>query len=150
MSKDDEHGKEEEFDDISANREVERQKLLQRLDAGFYMQDLRGDRSLSQVARDIGMSSNYVSHVEKGRLPSDHYLQVIADYYSVDEDELFMRWGKTPILTRETVRSSNSLQKTIAQIGRDKSLSDEEKNELYDEMYQTYQRYLKRKEARGE
>lgn len=144
--------KDEEYDknEGAIDREEEREKLLRRFEAGCYMQDLRGSRSLSQVARDIGMSPNYVSNVEKGRLPSDHYIQVISSYYGVDEDDLFIKWGKVPILTRETVQSNEALQKTLAQIGRDKVLNDEEKEELYDDIYETYQRYLKKKELLGD
>ncbi|MDR3540244.1 MAG: helix-turn-helix transcriptional regulator [Desulfosporosinus sp.] len=144
--------KDEEYDktDEVTDRDEEREKLLRRFEAGCYMQDLRGSRSLSTVARDIGMSPNYISNVEKGRLPSDHYIRLIASYYGVDEDDLFIRWGKMPILTRETVQGNESLQKTLAQIGRDKVLSDEEKEKLYDDIFATYQRYLKKKELLGE
>ena len=125
----------------------EREKLLKYYDAGRYLKELRGERSLTEIGKRLGMSGNYVSSVEKGRLvPSDNYILLIADYYGIDVDDLFIRWGKVPILAREVVKNNETLQKVLSEIARDKRLTDDEKNDLYDEVYKTYQRYLKKKE----
>jgi transcriptional regulator with XRE-family HTH domain len=128
-------------------KDPERELLLKYYDAGKYLKELRGDRSLTEVGKMLGMSGNYVSSVEKGRLvPSDNYIMLIADYYGVDVDDLFIRWGKVPILAREVVKQNETLQKVLSEIARDKRLTDDEKNEMYDEVYKTYQRHLKKKE----
>jgi transcriptional regulator with XRE-family HTH domain len=126
----------------------EREKLLRYYDAGKYLKELRGERSLTEVGKMVGMSGNYVSSVEKGRLvPSDNYILLISEYYGIDVDDLFIRWGKVPILAREVVKNNETLQKVLSEIARDKRLDDDEKDEMYDEVYKTYQRHIKKKEA---
>lgn len=135
--------KEEEY-----SKDEEREQFLRWFEAGRHMRELRGDRSLAEVSKAIELSPNYISAVERGRVPSDHYIQVAASYFDVDEDDLFIMWGKVPILTRDLVQENVALQRSLAQISRDRSLSDEEKEKMYDEIYKTIDRYLKRKEAK--
>lgn len=102
---------------------------------------------MTEVGKQLGVSGNYVSSVEKGRLvPSDNYILVVSDYFGINVDDLFIRWGKVPILAREVVKKNKTLQKVLTEIARDKRLTDDEKNDMYDEVYKTYQRYLKKKE----
>jgi len=129
------------------NKEEERARFLRHYDAGSYLRDLRGERTLQEAGTDLGVTGPYLGSVERGRLPSDLFISKLAAYYKVDEDDLFLRWGKIPILTTEVVLGNETLQVTLAQISRHKDFTEEEKQELYDEIYATFQRFLKRKKV---
>jgi transcriptional regulator with XRE-family HTH domain len=135
--------KDKEYDDFKISEE-EREQFIKHFEAGRYMKMLRGKRSLAELSRDLDVSTNYLSGVERGRLPSDRFISLAADYFGIDENDLFMRWGKVPILTRETVRNSQNLQRSLVQIANDKRLPDEKKDEFYDELYKTFERFLKK------
>ena len=137
--------KDDEYDDFQISEE-EREQFLRHFEAGRYMKMLRGKRSLSELSKDLGVSTNYLSGVERGRLPSDRFISLAAEYFGIDENELFMRWGKVPILTRDTVKNSRNLQRSLVQIAKDSRLSDEKKDEFYDELYKTFERFLKKVE----
>lgn len=128
-----------------ASKEEEREQFLKQFEAGSYIKDLRGERTLAEVGKNLGVSPNYLSAVERGRLPSDHFISKLAKYFEVDEDELFIMWGKVPILATEYVESNETLQRTLAQMSRNDKFNEEEKQELYDDIYETYQRFIKRK-----
>ena len=130
------------------NKDEERAQLLRQFDAGDYLRDLRGDRTLAEVGKDLGLSGTYLAMVERGnKLPSDNFISKLAAYYKVDEDNLFVRWGKIPILTAEFVLRNETLQRTLSQMSRKTDFTEEEKQELYDDIYATYQRHLKKKEG---
>ena len=113
------------------------------------MLELRGASTIAKVAKDLGYGASYLGYVEKGyRVPSDVFLTKAAAYFGIDVDSLFKRWGKVPILAEDQICESDTLQATLLQIARDKKLTDEEKEELYDEILKTTQRFLAKK--RGE
>ena len=64
------------------------------LDIGPYLKELRGDRSLRQVARDSGVSDPFLSQIEKGqRNPGLRILRKLADFYEVSLNDLLRRAG---------------------------------------------------------
>lgn len=135
--------------DDQEKRTANAEQMLRQVDAGAYLAELRGNTTMAKVAKDLGYSSSYIGYIEKGfRVPSDEFLSKAAAYYGVDLDSLFKKWGKIPILTKSEIRGSDTLQDTLLEIARNKKLSDEEKEELYDEIYQTYQRFLERKKIK--
>ena len=57
---------------------------------GERLTKLRGDRSLSEVARALGMSVSSLSRYESGeRMPSDVRKTLFAQFYGVTVQELF-------------------------------------------------------------
>jgi len=129
--------------------EREREQLLKYFEAGRYLRKLRGERSLAQVCKTLDVSPNYLSGVERGQLPSDRFISLAAEVYEVSEDDLFIMWGKVPILAQEEVRGNESLQRTLAEIARKKKLTDEQKQEMYDGIYKTYRKYISDLEKKG-
>jgi transcriptional regulator with XRE-family HTH domain len=56
---------------------------------GNKLKELRGDRSLRDVEREIGMDRSDLSKYERGRfVPSSERLQKLADYYDHPYREL--------------------------------------------------------------
>jgi len=122
----------EDVNDIKKEdvKDEERDRFLRQFEAGRYLKHLRGDRPLTEVSKLLGVSTNYISEIERGKLPSDHFLLVSSKVYKIDEDDLFSRWGKIPILAKKEVTDNPTLLSTLAEIGRNKKLSDEPKREI--------------------
>ena len=128
--------------DIS-EKDVEKEQFVRQFEAGRFLKLLRGARPLTEVCKSLGVSTAYLSEVERGKLPSDHFLSVAASTYETSEDDLFFRWGKMPILARQTVTENKTLLSTIAEIGRNNKLDDSQKQRLYDSIYRTYQEFIR-------
>jgi transcriptional regulator with XRE-family HTH domain len=129
--------------------EAERELIIKQHKAGRYMARVRDKTTISKVAADLGCSNTLLGYIEKGqRVPSDHFLNEWAAYFGVDETSLYNLWGKIPILAKDEIRNSDTLKGTLLEIARNKKLSAEEKEEIYDEIHKTYKRYLIRKEGK--
>lgn len=62
---------------------------------GPLLRRLRGDLSLRDVTRRIGVSSSYLSQIERSdRKPGSNIIRKLADLYNVDADELLKRAGR--------------------------------------------------------
>jgi transcriptional regulator with XRE-family HTH domain len=52
---------------------------------------------IKSLARDLGVSYTYISHLERGRAkPSAELIKKLAAYFQVDEDDLNLAIGKLP------------------------------------------------------
>ncbi|WP_144704941.1 helix-turn-helix domain-containing protein [Fictibacillus phosphorivorans] len=68
---------------------------------GQYLKELRGKKSIREVARDVGISHTYLTTLEKGfdprtkklRKPNIDVLKRIASYYGVPTADLINRAG---------------------------------------------------------
>ena len=61
---------------------------------GALLRRLRGDMSLRDVNRVTGVSSSYLSRIERGdRLPGPSLLRKLASVYNVDSQDLIRRAG---------------------------------------------------------
>ena len=128
--------------DIKPNLEnPERIQLLRQFDAGQYLKKLRNKRTLATVCKQIGVSTAYLSDIERGKMPSDRFMGVLGQFYEIDEDELFRLWGKVPMLAKDEIQNNATLQRTLREISKNTKLTDEKKAELYDEIYKTYLRF---------
>lgn len=76
-----------------------------------------------------------------GKCPQNRFMGVLAEFYEIDEDELFKLWGKDPTLAKDEIINNATLQRTLREISRNTRLTDEKKEELYDEIYKTYLRF---------
>ena len=62
---------------------------------GPLLRRLRGDLSLRDVTRRIGVSSSYLSQIERGdRKPGSNVVRKLAVLYNVDAEELMKRAGR--------------------------------------------------------
>ena len=133
------------MDNSGENSNPEREQFIKQFDAGQYLKQLRGDRSLASICKLIKVTPAHLSEIERGRMPSDHLISTIARVYEVEEDELFRRWGKIPILTKDEILARKSLQRILTDISHNRRLTDEEKDGLYDNMYDIYRSYIEQK-----
>lgn len=119
--------------------------LEKRLQTGKMLQQLRLERneSLADVCSKIKVSKNYLSEIERGlKVPSDQLILDLADHYNINHHDLFQSFGKVPISAREELEKFDNLQRTLGDIHRDKRLNDDQKQELYDELYRLYRKLL--------
>lgn len=69
------------------NTEME---LLKRQEVGKRMRNLRGEKSLNDVAQALGVTAMAVSNWERGiRTPYDYMKVKIAQYYGVTVESIF-------------------------------------------------------------
>lgn len=107
---------------------------------GEYLTKLRTeqDHSLSFVGKKVGVSSNYLSEIERGlKTPSDEVLREIAKYFNIPEQEIFEKIGRVPLQAREELEENEMLQRTLSQI-RSSKMSESQKQKLYEEVNRIY------------
>lgn len=127
--------------------DAEKAQYIRQFDAGKYLKSLREGRSLTNVCKELEVSTAYLSEVERGRMPSDLFITKAAAAYGVDEDDLFSRWGKIPILAQREVKDNPALLSTLSEIGRNRKLTDEDKERLYESLFHTYREFIDQIEA---
>ena len=84
------------MDELEDGRDLDERREIEGDDAiGPLLRRLRGDLSLRDVTRRIGVSSSYLSQIERGdRRPGSNVVRKLADLYNVDADELMKRAGR--------------------------------------------------------
>ena len=85
------------MDELEDDRDLdERREIEGDDDIGPLLRRLRGDLSLRDVTGRIGVSSSYLSQIERGdRKPGSNVIRKLADLYNVDADEMLKRAGRT-------------------------------------------------------
>ena len=110
-------------------------------DAGPYMVELRKkhDISQAQAAKVFDISKSYMNEIEKGiKCPSDAVIRNIAEFFEIDESDLFKRFGKTPLLARELFEEMPGLQDVLAKIRSNPNLTDDQRQKFLDSVERTY------------
>lgn len=112
--------------------------------AGAYLKSLRLEQGLSLTALGdkLDVSAAYLSNVESGtKTMSDHFVRQIADLYKLDENVLFDLLGRVPLLAREQLDEDSNLQQLLSEIKRNKKLTEEKKQKLFQQMYNLYKNF---------
>ena len=86
------------MDEPEVKRDMDERREIEADDAiGPLLRRLRGGLSLRDVTGRIGVSSSYLSQIERGdRLPGANVVRKLADLYNVDAAELMGRAGRDP------------------------------------------------------
>ncbi len=96
--------------------------------------------SMAQLAVRVGINPIYLSQVERGvRLPSDEIIQNIADFFNLDENDLFDMAGRVPLVVREELEKQSMLQNLLKEMINVK-LDEQKKQEIYQEFLRSFQR----------
>ncbi|SPF56970.1 Predicted transcriptional regulator [Candidatus Desulfosporosinus infrequens] len=128
----------------------ERAQYMRQYDAGQYVKNLRDGMTLATICKALGVTAAHLSEIERGKMPSDHFISTLARVYKVDENDLFRRWGKIPILSKEEILTYKSLQRILTDISMNRKLTEAEKDDLYDNMYEVYRSFLEKKNQEGD
>jgi len=120
-------------------------QLAIQVEAGSYLLELRREKdlSLAKVTKLTDISSNYLSEIERGlKAPSDTVIRELAKVYEADENEIFEKYHKIPLSVKEALNNSQVLRRTLAEIEQNKKLTEEQKIEIYTELYRLYKKYV--------
>jgi transcriptional regulator with XRE-family HTH domain len=83
---------------VDKNKQPPQYKLLM-ADFGPELRKLRIEKKIGmkRLARDLGISYTYISHIERGKtLPSETLIRKLAAYFSVNAEDLLLAAGKFP------------------------------------------------------
>lgn len=127
------------------NIEEKYQQLRRQAEYGERLKELREEKELSirQLAKALDVSANYLSELERGQKnPSDKMVRDLASFYNRDETVSFSLLGRVPLLAREELENNEVIQHTLADIGKKKNLTDDQKQELYHKIYHIYKDFI--------
>ena len=84
------------MDELEDARGLDERREIKGDDAvGPLLRRLRGGLSLRDVTSRVGISSSYLSEIERGsRKPGANIIRKLADLYNVDAEELMKRAGR--------------------------------------------------------
>jgi len=103
-------------DNDNINIEKLKEIAFKKIIAGNYLKKIRlnKDLTLSDASKSIKISPTYISDIEHGRkTPSDVTIRKLADFYKIDEIELFNKFGKISLTVKELLLSDLNLQRKI-------------------------------------
>lgn len=125
--------------------EARQEQAIRLVETGVFLQEVRKKRGLTVVdaAKMLEISRSYLSEIEHGRkMPSDILIEKLEDFYGLPETELFALLGKVPLKAREEILRSKTLQRTLHQIGKDKRLSEDDRERIYNDIERMYRELL--------
>ncbi|PGF05211.1 helix-turn-helix domain-containing protein [Bacillus toyonensis] len=97
--------------------------------------------SLDSVSKEVGISINYLSELEKGdkgKVPSDSILQRLVSVLDLNEKELYMGFGKIPLSVVEELQSNEKLLSTLYGVIHNPNVV---KEDFYNDMQKLYFQY---------
>ncbi|MTV50777.1 helix-turn-helix domain-containing protein [Heliobacillus mobilis] len=134
---------------MEENRQERIEELSRNMETGDLLKEMRKEKgiTLAELGKEIGgVSVTYLSEIERGqKVPSDHLVRQLADYYDIDEDFLFAKFGKVPMAARRVFEDNPLLLKTLADIGRSDGIPEDMKQDLYDYLHNLYKHIANRK-----
>ncbi|MBC9786693.1 helix-turn-helix transcriptional regulator [Heliobacterium chlorum] len=122
------------------------QELRRMAEAGIYLRTLRKKigLSLSKLSKELNSSVQYLSELERGvKTPSDDFIQRLAEYYQVDVDDLFAKYGKISVEAQRELEAHPHVARLFAEIRRIPNITDDIKQEMYDEVIQVMNKRIR-------
>lgn len=110
---------------------------------------LEARKTQHEIAKLVGVSTNYISEIEKGNRinPSDEIIVRLAEIFDLDEDDLFISFNKLPLPTRNEIKAHPSLVKALSQLNNDESLSPEKKEQFYNKLVYWYKKIAEEEDS---
>jgi len=106
--------------------------------------ELRGMRQLKKlqvkdVAKDIGVSSTYISEIERNnKVPSNDLIEKMATIYNINERRLFKGFKVLPDSMVYELTSEYGLYDIIFELSENESFTREQKDEFYKKVQSLY------------
>lgn len=107
-------------------------------EAGSFLRNERRRTGLSlfKVAKQVGITGNYLSLIERGiQTPSNIVLVALGNFYNLDLEGLFNMYGRVYDSSIKEALRIPSLRKILMEITANNKLSAEEKEEVAQEVY---------------
>ncbi|MCA1025026.1 helix-turn-helix domain-containing protein [Cytobacillus kochii] len=111
---------------------------------GSFIRKLRLARgwTLLDCANRVGISTNYVSQLERGvRDPTESLIVKFATEYKIDEGILFRKASMISPDVRNVILRNDSLQKALSYIHKN-NLSQKKEREIMDRLFQDIAEFL--------
>lgn len=108
------------------------------LSVGQKIKEMRLNKGLSiyKTARNLHISGNYLSAIERGiYIPSDQVIRNIAEYFDIEPSVIFKWYGKIEPPANALLLKMPSLKKVTTEISTDTRLSDDEKEHIINHLY---------------
>ena len=106
--------------------------------------ELRGIRKMKDlhvkdVAKDIGVSSTYISEIERNnKVPSNDLIEKMATIYNINERRLFKGFKVLPDSMVYELTSEYGLYDIIFELSENESFTREQKDEFYKKVQSLY------------
>ena len=106
--------------------------------------ELRGMRQLKKlqvkdVAKDIGVSSTYISEIERNnKVPSNDLIEKMATIYNINKRRLFKGFKVLPDSMVYELTSEYGLYDIIFELSENESFTREQKDEFYKKVQSLY------------
>ena len=107
-------------------------------EVGSFLRNERSRTGLSlfKVAKQVGITGNYLSLIERGiQTPSNAVLVALGNFYNLDLEGLFNMYGRVYDSSIKEALRIPSLRKILMEITTNNKLSAEEKEEVAQEVY---------------
>ena len=107
-------------------------------EVGSFLRNERSRTGLSlfKVAKQVGITGNYLSLIERGiQTPSNVVLVALGNFYNLDLEGLFNMYGRVYDSSIKEALRIPSLRKILMEITTNNKLSAEEKEEVAQEVY---------------
>lgn len=107
-------------------------------EVGSFLRNERSRTGLSlfKVAKQVGITGNYLSLIERGiQAPSNVILVALGNFYNLDLESLFNMYGRVYDSSIKEALRIPSLRKILMEIVANNKLSAEEKEEVAQEVY---------------
>ena len=107
-------------------------------EVGSFLRNERSRTGLSlfKVAKQVGITGNYLSLIERGiQTPSNVVLVALGNFYNLDLEGLFNMYGRVYDSSIKEALRIPSLRKILMEITANNKLSAEEKEEVAQEVY---------------
>lgn len=111
---------------------------------GLYIHECRIRRKLSLQVLGVrlGVNPSYLGQVERGeRVPDDDFIRNLSELCKFDENYLYDRLGKVPLIAREELERHVLLQEMLKKMGMS-SLSEQKKDDIYQHLLEYIRKEL--------
>jgi transcriptional regulator with XRE-family HTH domain len=99
------------------------------------------DISLKEVAEKAGVSTMYISEIERDKkVPSDEVVYKLADIYKIEEKDLFEGFKRIPEFIVEEITNDKTLFEFLYEFSSNTKLTNEQKQDFYTEIRKLYDR----------
>ena len=108
--------------------------------------ELRGVREdkqiqLQEVAKGVGVSSTYISDIERNnKVPSDELIEKLAEAYGVERIRLFKGFRVVPKQMMAELSRDGEMYEIIFKLSENETVTEAEKDQFYAEIAELYKK----------
>ena len=120
---------------------------------GNELRGIREDKQiqLQEVAKDVGVSSTYISDIERNnKVPSVETIGKLAEVYGLERSRIFKGFYVIPPQMIVELCDSNGLYEILFELSEDETITSAQKAEFYREIEVLYKEKFKKENRKRE